>query len=175
MNAKARIAEIDALIAKLKEEKLALNPYANLKDLSNKSFGEEWSEPYICSKCPSFEQKDQKGWDLWSESLGRVEVKSSRLPCSGITFNQCHPYDCDYFLFVEYDTVEICEHIFLVPATDFFMFSIGVQHTRNDKEHAECFTLSGTTKKNVQLLENYRVNGWEQLERLASGKEKRNG
>ena len=166
---KARIIEIDEIIEKLKKEKMELNPYANLKDLSNKTFGEGWSEPFICSKCPSFEQRDQKGWDLWSKALGRVEVKSSRLPCASITFNQCHPYDCDYFLFVEYDTIEIIEHIFLVPSKDFFQFSIGVQHTRNSKEEAECFTLSGSTKKNCKLLEKYRVNGWEDLEKIAGG------
>lgn len=170
MDAKARIEEINHIITQLKAEREALNPYANLKELSNKNFGEEWSEPYICSKCPSFEKKDQKGWDLWSDALGRVEVKSSRLPCKSITFNQCHPYDCDYFLFVEYDTEEITEHIFLVPSSDFFSFSTSVQHTRNDRERAECFTLSGSTKKNVQLLEKYRVNGWEELEKLAGGK-----
>ena len=124
---KLRIIEIDKMIEALKEERMQLNPYANLKDLSNKSFGEGWSEPFICSKCPSFEQKDQKGWDLWSSALGRVEVKSTRLPCTSITFNQCHPYDCDYFLFVEYDTINITEHIFLVPSKDFFLFSTGTR------------------------------------------------
>lgn len=170
MTAKERIREIDEIIAKLKAEKESLNPYANLKDLSNKNFGEEWSEPYICSKCPSFERKDQKGWDLWSDALGRVEVKSSRLPCKQITFNQCHPYDCDYFLFVEYDTEEITENIFLVPSKDFFTFGVSVQHSRGEKEQADCFTLSGTTKANKERLEHYRIQNWEELEKIAGGK-----
>ena len=169
MDIKNRIAEIDKMIEELKAEKLRLNPFANLKDLSNKAFGEQWSEPYICSKCPSFIQKDQKGWDLWSNKLKRVEVKSSRLPCAQITFNQCHPYDCDYFLFVEYDTITADVHLFLVPSSDFFLFSTGVQHTRNSREEAECFTLSGTTRKNQILLEKYRINSWEELEKLAGG------
>lgn len=167
---KKRIIEIDKQIELLKAEKLQLNPYANLKDLPNKAFGEGWSEPYICSKCPSFEQKDQKGWDLWSETLGKVEVKSTRLPCRQITFNQCHPYDCDYFLFIEYDIEEITEHIFLVPSTDFFSFGHSVQHTRSIDTKANCFTMSGSSKRNRELLEKYRVMGWEALEKLAGGK-----
>ena len=168
MNKKERIAEIRKQIASLKAEMETLNPYANLKELSNKSFGEQWSEPYICSKCPSFEKKDQKGWDLWSEALGKVEVKSCRLPCE-ITFNQCHPYDCDYFLFVEYDTEDPAEYIFLVPSKDFFSFSHTTQHERKSKEEAECFSMSGSSKHNKELLENYRVVSWEALEKLAKG------
>jgi hypothetical protein len=169
MSIKEQIAELDKQIEILKAKKLALNPFANLKDLGNKNFGEQWSEPYICSKCPSFEQKDEKGWDLWSNKLGKVEVKSSRLPCGQITFNQCHPYDCDYFLFVEYDTEYADVHIFLVPSKDFFQFGVSVQHTRANREEAECFTLSGSTRKNVTLLERYRVASWEELEKLAGG------
>lgn len=44
---KARLAEIDAQIAALQKEKEQINPFANLKFLSNKAFGEGWSEPYI--------------------------------------------------------------------------------------------------------------------------------
>lgn len=170
MKIKERIQQIDKMIEELKQEKLRLNPYANLKDLSNKSFGEEWSESYICSKCPSFERCDQKGWDLFCEGLGRVEVKSSRLPCGQITFNQCHPYDCDYFLFVEYDTEKVEEHLFLVPADDFFLFGVTVQHARENKEQATCFTLSGSSRKNTALLEQYRISSWEALEQKAGGK-----
>lgn len=161
MNPKERIAEIDKLIAELKAEKEQLNPYANLKDMSNKKFGEEWSETYICSKVSGFERRDEKGWDLWNAKLGRIEAKSSRLPCAQITFNQCHPNDCDYFLFVEYDTENITEHIFLVPASDFFSFGVSVQHSRTD---VSCFTLSGSSQKNKRLLEQYRLAGWAELE-----------
>lgn len=168
MTPKERIAEIDRLIKELLTEKENLNPYANLKAMSNKVFGESWSEEFICSKCPGFERRDEKGWDLYSNGLGRVEVKSTRLPCKQITFNQCHPYDCDYFLFVEYDTEDIAEHIFLVPANKFFDFGVSVQHSRADKEEAECFTLSGSSKKNKELLEQYRVANWECLQKLAT-------
>lgn len=165
-----RIQEIDELIALLKAEKESLNPYGNLKDMGNKFFGETWSEQYICSKVPVFERKDEKGWDLLSPVLGKVEVKSSRLPCGQITFNQCHPYECDYFLFVEYDTEEIVEHLFLVPAKDFSLFKSTPQHTRNAKGEAECFSMSGSTKGNKALLENYRVKNWQELAVLAGGK-----
>ena len=47
---KARLAEIDAQIAALQKEKEQINPFANLKALSNKAFGEGWSEPYIISQ-----------------------------------------------------------------------------------------------------------------------------
>ena len=169
MNAiqKNRIAEIDRLIAELKAEKESLNPYANLKDLSNKSFGEAWSEPFIISRCPSFIQKDEKGWDLWSNALGRVEVKSSRLPCKQITFNQCHPKDCDYFLFVLYDTEEGEETIYLVPAADFYKFSITVQHSRESKEEASCFSMSGSSAGNKKKLQEYKIASWQALENLA--------
>lgn len=164
---KARIAEIDRLIAELKAEKESLNPYANLKDLGNKNFGEAWSEPFIVSKCPSLIQKDEKGWDLWSESLGRIEVKSSRLPCRQITFNQCHPKDCDYFLFVLYDTEEGGEIIYLIPAADFYEFSITVQHSRESREEASCFSMSGSSIGNREKLQKYRIASWEDLENLA--------
>lgn len=166
---KARIAEINALIEKLMAEREAINPYANLKSISNKEFGEAWSEPEIIKHCPSFEQRDEKGWDLWSKALGRVEVKSTRLPCQQITFNQCHPRDCDYFLFVLYDTEEAEAIRYLVPAKDFFDFSVTVQHDRKSKEEASCFSMSGSSIKNKTKLANYIVPSWEALETLAKG------
>lgn len=176
IDTKNRIAEIDILIAQLQEERAALlgivmenNPYAKLTAMAPKLFG-EWSEKYICEKCPSLDRRNQKGWDLWSEALGRVEVKSSRVPNkSGVTFNQCHPYDCDYFLFVIYDTEEAKEDLFLVPSIDFSKFEASPQHTRNDKDHAECFNMLASAKKRATLLENYRVHGWEELEKIAGG------
>ena len=177
MDISIRIAEIDAQIAQLQQEKMRLinielinNPYAELKAMAPKKFG-EWSELYICKQCPSFDRRNQKGWDLWSDVLGRVEVKSSRVPNnSGVTFNQCHPYDCDYFLFVIYNTEEATEQLFLVPSSDFNKFEASPQHTRNDREHAECFNMLASAKKRMAILEHYRVNGWEELEKIAGGK-----
>ena len=166
---KNRIIEIDNLIKELMAEKEALNPYANLKSINNKEFGESWSEKEIVKHCPSFERRDEKGWDLWSDSLGRVEVKSSRLPCSQITFNQCHPKDCDYFLFVLYDTIEGEPIIYLVPSNKFFDFSVTVQHERKTKEEASCFSMSGSSVKNSAKLLDYKINNWEELEKIARG------
>ena len=172
---KTRIAEIDLLIAKLQAEREELigetNPYAQLTNMAPKAFG-EWSEKYVCEKCPSFERKNQKGWDLWSDILGKVEVKSSRVPnkSGGVTVNQCHPYDCDYFLFIIYNTEEATEDLFLVSSKDFPKFEASPQHTREDKEHAECFNMLASAKKRAALLEQYRVLDWEELKKIAGGK-----
>lgn len=176
-NVAARIAEIDILIAQLQEEKARLlgieletNPYANLKTLGNKAFGEGWSEPWVASKCPSLVQDRHTGYDLVSEALGRVELKSTRLPLTKITYNQCHPGDCDYFLFIDYNTVDGTEDIFLMPSTDFHLIHPSVQHGRNSE--AQCYSATGCScKRNAAILENYRVNGWEELEKIAGGNE----
>lgn len=165
----ARIIELKRQKQAIEEELVQLNPFSQLKSMSNKAFGESWSEEYICTRCPSFIRKDEKGWDLWSDALGRVEVKSTRLPCKKITFNQCHPYDCDYFLFVEYDTEIGNAQMFLVPANKFFLFSPSVQHSREDKDNASCFTLNGSSKSNQEKLQAYCIETWEELEKRAKG------
>ena len=57
-------------------------------------------------------------YNVLSEKYGRIEVKSARLPLKTITYNQCHPYECEYFLFVNYDTENGGEEIFFVPSKD---------------------------------------------------------
>lgn len=47
------LIEIDKKIEALMARKLELNPFANLKAMSNKQFGEQWSESYIREKCPN--------------------------------------------------------------------------------------------------------------------------
>ena len=164
---KERIIEIRKQIAELEKELITLNPYAGLKSLSIKAFGEEWSEPWILQHCPNFTRDNGRGHDFYSEKLGRVEVKSARLPLKQITFNQIHPYDCDYFLFVLYDTEEGGETIYLVSSKDIIdktKFSLSIQHQRvENKEEANCFTM-GMTKKNKAALENYKVANWEELD-----------
>lgn len=163
---KTRIQEIKEQIEALKAELVILNPYAGLKEMSNKKFGEEWSESWILQHCPSLKKDNGRGHDIFGENLGRVEVKSTRLPCKQITFNQIHPYDCDYFLFVLYDTENATEEIFLVPSSDIIdtqKFSLTIQHQRVDnKEMANCFTMT-MTKKNKTSLEAYRLASWEEL------------
>lgn len=158
-------SEIQALENKIEE----LNPYGNLKKLSNKAFGEGWSEPYILSRCPSFTRVDGKGFDFTCERFGKVEVKSSRLPCAQITFNQCHLFEADFFLFVEYDTENITENIFFVPSQDLLepeLFSKSIQHNRIDEG---CYTISGSSAKNQKSLEKYRIASFEALEEILQG------
>ena len=160
-----RICEIKKQIEQLKQELFELNPYAGLKEMSNKVFGEEWSESHIIQNCPNLTRVDGKGYDLYSQRLGRIEVKSSRLPCKQITFNQVHPYDCDYFLFALYETEEGYARLYLVPSKDLLnetLFSMSGQHERPEAGKYTCFSMQANTKKNSKTLENYRIT-WEEL------------
>lgn len=159
-----RIREIKAQIELLKRELSELNPYAGLKELSNKEFGETWSEAWIIKQCQNLIKDNGRGHDLYGKNLGHIEVKSTRLPCKQITFNQIHPEDCDVFLFVLYNTEDGTEELFLVPSNDLVVrFSLSVQHQRVDNgEKANCFTMS-MTKNNKALLEEYRISSWEEL------------
>ena len=166
---KIRIAEINTQIAVLQAEKAALNPYAGLKDMSPKKFGEQWSESWIRSQCSNLTQNNGSGHDLLAANGELWEVKSSRLPCGEITFNQCHPYECDRFLFVLYDTMTGDETIYLVPAADIkAKFCYSRQHGHGTcKEDADCISV-GYGKTNRELLEkNYKVESWEALNLLA--------
>ena len=167
---KARLREINEQIAVLMKEKAALNPYAGLKDMSPKQFGERWSESWIRSKCSNLTKQNGSGHDLLAANGELWEVKSSRLPCKEITFNQCHPYECNRFLFVLYDTENGDETIYLVPAEDIkekFCYSRQHGHAAS-KEEADCVSV-GYGKTNKKILEdNYKVNGWEALNALAS-------
>lgn len=161
-----RIKEIKEQIALLRAELLTLNPYAGLKEMSNKEFGEQWSEGWILQHCPTLKKDNGKGHDIYSDKLGKIEVKSTRLPCKQITFNQIHPYDCDQFLFVLYDTEEGTEEIYLVPSSEIVdksKFTLSVQHQRvGDDGEANCFTMT-MTKKNRASLETHRIASWEEL------------
>ena len=167
---KARLKEIDEQIAILMKEKASLNPYAALKDMSPKKFGEQWSEDWIRSKCSNLTKYNGSGHDMKAANGELWEVKSSRLPCKEITFNQCHPYECNRFLFVLYDTVNGDETIYLVPAEDIKKkFSYSRQHGHDvSKEEADCISV-GYGVSNKKILEaNYKVNGWEALNALAN-------
>ena len=88
-----RIKELDEQIEILIQEKEKINPYSNLKSLSNKEFGEGFSENLIARQCPQLIHVSGKGYDFLSDKIGKIEVKSSRLPCKHITLNQLHPKD----------------------------------------------------------------------------------
>lgn len=92
------LIEIDKKIEALMARKLELNPFANLKAMSNKQFGEQWSESYIREKCPNLIKNNGRGHDVITMNGEKWEIKSIRLPCKSTAFNQCHPFDCDKFL-----------------------------------------------------------------------------
>lgn len=161
-----RLKEIRKLIAELQEEERILasedNPYYNLKSYSNKKFGEEWAERYVHSKCPSLEMKRGKGYDFIC-SLGKIELKSSRLPLKSITYNQCHPFDCDYFLFINFNTETGSEEIYFVPSARFSELHYSQQHSRNDES---CYCVSGTNRSSLRP---YLINDWDELENFIRG------
>lgn len=157
-----RYNELLQIIKDAEEELLQLNPYARLKQMSNKEFGEQWSETYILSKIPHFQKDNSRGYDFLHPILGKVEVKSCRLPCSSITYNQCHPDECDHFLFVNYDTLNGSEIVYLVPSIDISnetIFSKSKQHSRE----GGCYTISGSTRKNATALSHYKIGTFEDL------------
>lgn len=162
-----RIQEIKQLIAELQTELFQLNPYAELPYMSNKMFGEGWSEPYVLSKCDGLKKDNSAGHDFYSNKLGKVELKSSRLPNKGITYNQCHPYECDCFLFINYNTDDGTEEIYLVPSKDIVdssLFSLSVQHSRTE---GCCYSLNMKTQKNQKSLANYHIPNFETLNKIA--------
>ena len=167
---KARLREINEQIAVLMKEKAALNPYAGLKDMSNQEFGQGWSENWIRSKCSNLTKYNGSGHDLLAINGELWEVKSSRLPCKKTAFNQCHPYRCNRFLFVVYDTENGEETIYLVPAEDIKKkFHYYCQHSYEvSKEETDCVIVPYNTFNKKILEGNYKVNGWEALNALAS-------
>lgn len=160
------VSELRQIIAECEKRISELNPYGNLKSLSNKAFGEEWSEPYILSQVPALRKDNSAGHDMFSEKYGRVEVKSARLPLKTITYNQCHPYECEYFLFVNYDIENGGEEIFFIPSRDIIneqLFSKSKQHSRIEES---CYTISGSTKKNKQSFSKYRFMTFSELNKF---------
>lgn len=167
---KNRMVEIDNQIALLLAEKAALNPYAGLTAMTNQEFGQQWSETWIRSKCSNLCKDNGTGHDLRAKNGELWEVKSSKIPRkSKIVFNQCHPYNCDRFLFVVYNTVEGTETLYLVPAADIKpKFNFSCQHSYNkSKEEADCITVTCTIANTELLEKNYKVESWEALNLLA--------
>lgn len=48
------LEELNLLAELVEQKKAELNPYANLKSMSNKKFGEEFSETLLCEKVGGF-------------------------------------------------------------------------------------------------------------------------
>ena len=70
---------IKAQIVALQTRARELNPYAELKSISNKQFGEGWSEPYILSKVSNLSKNNGAGHDMRGKHYSNIEVKSCRM------------------------------------------------------------------------------------------------
>lgn len=160
---KQKLYDIDKQIQELENEKNKINPYNYLRNLKNKEFGEKWSELHILEQCPNLERVDSKGYDFYNKNLGKIEVKSFRLPAS--TANQCHLKECDYFLFAFYDIEECEDYLYLVPSNDLNeqKFSMSSQHDRNLVP--TCFNINFETKRNKKGLQEYKIS-YEELNKL---------
>ena len=144
-----------------------VNPFATLKSLSNKKFGEEWSENYVRAHTPNLIRDNGTGHDALTKSGEKWEIKSARLPQKDICFNQCHLGGCDKFLFVLYNCETGEEQIYLVPAIDIRKnFHYSAQHIREGKETAECVSIKYNGNKEV-LENHYRIANWEELNKMA--------
>lgn len=166
---KDRLVEIDKQIAELLTEKEAINPFSNLKNMNNKTFGEEFSEPFIISKCPNLIKDNSAGHDVRTVGGELWEIKSCRLPLKKITFNQCHPLECDKFLFALYDTEEGDVLLYLIPSKDIELFAPTSQHIRGSMD---CCSVSWGVKKRRDLEEKYRIESFERLsQEAANGKD----
>ena len=162
---KQKVRDIDEQIQELQNKKIKINPYSCLKTLGNKAFGEEWSESHILERRPKFERIDSKGYDFYNKNLGRIELKSFRIPTkNGSTANQCHPKECDYFLFAFYDIENYEDYLYLVPSNSITQeFSISSQHDRN--LIPTCFSVDFKTKRNKEKLQEYKTS-YKELNKL---------
>lgn len=161
---KQEVYDIDRQIQKLQNKKLKINPYSCLKNLSGKAFGEEWSELHILKQCPKLERDNSKGHDFYNKNLGKIELKSFRIPSTSSTANQCYPKECDYFLFAFYDVEEYEDYLYLISSNDLVReFSTSPQHDRN--LIPSCFSVRLTTKKNKEKLQKYKIS-YEELNKL---------
>lgn len=147
-------AQITVLQARARE----LNPYAELKNISNKQFGEGWSEPYIRSKVSNLEKNNGAGHDMRGKHYFNIEVKSCRMPFKDRwTMNQIHPNQADAYLFVWYNCDEGTEEICFIPTKDL------LQKCTKSRQHGDgCFTVSASIA-NRKVLKDYMVSSWEEL------------
>lgn len=163
------LIEIDKKIEALMARKLELNPFANLKAMSNKQFGEQWSESYIREKCPNLIKNNGRGHDVITMNGEKWEIKSIRLPCKNTAFNQCHPFDCDKFLFVGYDCETGEVYLYLVPSNEIKEnLNYSAQHSYGkEKEEADCIMVPFSQTNQRKLQEKYLISDFSILNNLA--------
>ena len=136
-----------------------------MQDLKSKAFGETWSESHILERCPKLERINSKGYDFYNKNLGKIELKSFRVPTKkGSTANQCHPKECDYFLFAFYDVEDYEDYLYLISSIDLWQeFSRSPQHDRN--LIPTCFSVKLDTKENKEKLQKYKIS-YEELNKI---------
>ena len=158
MTKKERIDEIIAEIANLQMELDTLNPYYKLLTMSNKAFGEGWSEKWILSKVPNLSKNNGAGHDMKGVKYQNIEVKSSRKTFDEAwTQNQIHPSQADAYLFVWYNCETGEEEICLIPTVDF------MEKCSLSKQHGEgCYSMRNT-RQNHAILSCYLYHSWEEL------------
>lgn len=161
MVSKANWEELEKMEQAIKTRKIQLKPFAELKSLSNRAFGEGWSEPYIRAHVPNLEKNNGTGHDMRGRHYKNIEVKSSRLTFQGNwTMNQVHCDDADAFLFVWYNCENGTQEICFIPTEELIAnCTRSRQHVREGKT---CCTV-GATIKNRKALRNYMVSSWEEL------------
>ena len=153
----AKAKEIDQQIASLQQQRASLHPYLSLEAMSNKQFG-TFSEEEAAQKVFGFTRisNAMERYDLFSEKLGRIEVKATR-KVKDFTFNQVKPVLSDYCLFIIYDIDNLTTKLFFVPSSELYQFSMSHQH----QSGGDCYTLSDT-KHNRLMFEKYQIT-WEEL------------
>lgn len=164
MNSQMTKAEIEEY-KRIKEQMAALdarakeiNPYAELKSMSNKQFGEGWSEPHILDLVPNLSENHGAGHDMRGKHYENIEVKSSRNTFDQTwTMNQVHPDQADAYLFVWYNCDEATDEVCFVPTEDL------LKHCSRSRQHGDgCFNI-GSTVANKKFLKKYMLPSWEAL------------
>ena len=152
------LLEMRKQLQQLKAKMEEINPYEFWHELSNKVFGEDYSENYILSVVPNLEKNHGAGHDMRGKYYYNIEVKSCRMTFHDKwTMNQMHPDKADAYLFVWYDCENGTQEICFIPTEDLLRdCKLNLQHGSG------CYTL-GCTKKNRAALEKYMIPSWEEL------------
>lgn len=154
----AEYKQIKIQMAKLQERAKEINPYAELRSMSAKKFGEDWSENHVLEHASNLQKNHGAGHDMRGKHYDKIEVKSSRNTFEQEwTMNQVHPNQADAYLFVWYNCDEATDQMCFVPTEEL------LQHCSRSRQHGDgCFTVSSTFK-NKQFLKKYMYSSWDAL------------
>lgn len=152
------LKELQEMEKKIEAAILKINPYAALWKMSNKQFGETWSEAYVRSHIPNLTKDNGAGHDMKGVHYNHIELKSSRIKFENSwTMNQLHPSQADACIFIWYDIETGTEKFCLIPTKDLLSLC-----TLNYQHGSGCYSL-GSTAKNRKVLEKYMLPSWEAL------------